>query len=335
MNQIGGSTIDMTQTDRPIVGTDGEEATIMQPGSTHQFNGPVTETTLQSLEEMEPDLLEAHLSTLSDEDQEEFVEKYVQLDENMRMTALTQMFKKHKNKVKMQAGGFTYTPSSDFLPDGYVLTDVITNSPDKTNTVKPGKPQSESLPKSGKPTQRKQIKAKPVPAAPVAKPVQAAPLTNKVTEGRITLPTVTIRPEPQVSETSKLVGYASGNLPFLGRTSTRFGADSTINYDQAPTTFVDSETSKRFQSLGKYSTKEDMGLREILYDPSQQAFLQRTEFGKYKKIPKDQVMQTYPGAYEKIYGPQTNKPASPDVKGNAPSNGLDSLVKRNRFKGIK
>lgn len=359
VNQIGGSAIDMTETDQPIVGTDGDTAVVMQPGSAHQFNGPVTETTLNNLEEMEADLLEAHLSTLSEEDQEEFVEKYEQLEDNMRLTALTQMFRKHKDKIKYQAGGFTYTPSTDFLPAGYVLTDVINKDPTELNTVMEGKPQSESKPAKTsqlQSTAKRQIKSKTMPAVvqPKTEPSNL-PLELRM-EKFLSPPPKTPSPEwfgakrntildnlsdaelldsyqakvdanikdpmlyqemakrnllnsnasVPVSTTTSLVDTLTNKLVFLGRQPTRPTVNQTIDYDRTPTVFVDSTLSRRFQSLGKYSTREDMGLREVLFDPAQSVFLRRNDIGKYIKIQEDEVKAKYPSAYEKVYGAGTS-----------------------------
>lgn len=344
VNQIGGSAIDMTETDQSIVGTDGETATVMQPGSAHQFNGPVTETTLNNLEEMEADLLEAHLSTLSEEDQEEFVEKYEQLEDNMRLTALTQMFRKHKGKIKYQAGGFTYTPSTDFLPAGYVLTDVINKDPTELNTVMEGKPQSESKPAQTVATRtstastpaKRQIKTKTMPALPSeTSDTRDAQRTKKLATTLNSLPDSTIMDiykgrqehgikDPilyqemsrrnllnsnsaiPVSATTSMVDTLTNKLTFLGRQPTRPTVNQTIDYDRTPTVFVDSTLSRRFQSLGKYSTKEDMGLREVLFDPAQSVFLRRNDIGKYIKIQEDEVKAKYPSAYEKVYGEGTS-----------------------------
>ncbi len=356
VNQIGGSAIDMTETDQPIVGTDGDTAVVMQPGSAHQFNGPVTETTLNNLEEMEADLLEAHLSTLSEEDQEEFVEKYEQLEDNMRLTALTQMFRKHKDKIKYQAGGFTYTPSTDFLPAGYVLTDVINKDPTELSTVMEGKPQSESLPKAQTTVsvQKRGIKTKQMPSAPVAQ--KAKPVPNPLSSatdleifdnyrGKQSLGTkdpmllqemsrrnlLNSNAVVPVSATTSLVDTLTNKLVFLGRQPTRPTVNQTIDYDRTPTVFVDSTLSRRFQSLGKYSTREDMGLREVLFDPAQSVFLRRNDIGKYIKIQEDEVKTKYPSAYEKVYGEGTSgtsKETPKPVK-------RDTTFNRSKFKGIK
>lgn len=169
VNKIASKNITMADTNKPVIGLDGSKAILMNPGEEHSFSGDVTETTPEFLFQVEDKLLEAHLSTLKKKEQQEFIDKYELLDQKMKLTALMEMANMHKDLFEGQAeplqsaetpqitqpetqvpapqykkggkyrrfqdGGFNYVPSSDFLPEGFHLTEVITNRPDKTNTV--------------------------------------------------------------------------------------------------------------------------------------------------------------------------------------------------------
>lgn len=90
-------------------------------------------------EELEAILLELHLSSLSESDQDIFIDEYRKLSSNHRMVAIDAMAKKHKKHIRsakiMQSGGFNYTPLDQLTPDDFTVTEVSSNKPIKSNTV--------------------------------------------------------------------------------------------------------------------------------------------------------------------------------------------------------
>lgn len=124
MNQIrGDGSITMQNTRREILafgqngGRSHTEGRTLQPGQQYQMGPNVTEMPPETLFELEPQLLEIHLGTLSKKDQMVFIEKYEPLSENMKKAALMQMFQKYQSKIiapteeSMQSGGYFQKPN--------------------------------------------------------------------------------------------------------------------------------------------------------------------------------------------------------------------------------
>ncbi len=167
--QTGGA-VTMEGVGRNLVATDGSTTRSLPPnGGNYRFSRRgVMEIEPQTLLSFEPYLLEIHLDSLSEEKQLEFLEKYEQLNESMKMAAIKQMFAKHKDHLAQvidtvsssdsieqqgrsvyQSGGAVgtqimqgqvvngreYIPISEFEKAGWTYMGVSANSPDAGNTV--------------------------------------------------------------------------------------------------------------------------------------------------------------------------------------------------------
>jgi peptidoglycan hydrolase-like protein with peptidoglycan-binding domain len=113
-NQINANGITMKGTRRPLIAANKNGAAQLQPGREYpNIKGPTTEMPIESLMELEPVLLEIHLSNLKGKDKEIFMEKYQVLGTQMKTAALTQMLGKYPEVAQqqtMQSGGATLDP---------------------------------------------------------------------------------------------------------------------------------------------------------------------------------------------------------------------------------
>lgn len=111
-NMINADGIDMRNTSKPLLALNRKGATMLNPGGYYPgVQGQTTEMPVETLLELEPVLLELHLSTLKGDQKEEFMDKYGVLGTNMRIAALSQILAKHPEvgqqvaQMQMQDGG--------------------------------------------------------------------------------------------------------------------------------------------------------------------------------------------------------------------------------------
>jgi hypothetical protein len=154
-NKIKSGQISMKGVNFPLIGTDGKKAVTMRPGGSYSYGGEVTETTPQDMMDMEPQLVEAHLSTLSLKDKKIFMDRYEQItDEAMKMEVVKQMFAKHYSKIApttvaqdgvlvddrmnpsyREVNKRPYLAIEDYERAGFTYMGTAINSPNKDNTV--------------------------------------------------------------------------------------------------------------------------------------------------------------------------------------------------------